>query len=318
MAAVTYKKDGALNKKRKRHLNSDTYILTLMALPALVLLIVFRYLPMFGLVIAFKDFQYDAGIFGSKWAGFKNFDFFLKSQDALHVISNTLLINILFIITVTLGAVMLAIFLNEITKKVLIKTYQTVMLLPYFLSMTVVANIVSGYLDYRYGILNQLITMFGMQPKVWYNESDYWRFLLIMINWWKNVGYNMIIFYSGVIGIDPTYYEAAEIDGATRFKVFVKITVPMLMPLVVTMLIIQTGGILYSDMGLFYVVTKNSALLYDKIDIIDTYVYRALTGTNSDIGMASAVGMFQSVVGFVLVVLANFFARKYNENSALF
>lgn len=306
-----------ISKNKKANVSASV-ILTIMALPALAALLIFRYLPMFGLMIAFKDFQYDMGIFKSKWVGFKNFEFFLKSQDAFNVIKNTLLINILFIITVTVGAAMLAILLNEITNKKLIKTYQTVMLLPYFLSMTVVANIVFGFLDYRYGILNQIISAFGGEAKVWYNESAYWRVFLIVINWWKNVGYNMIIFYAGVIGIDPTYYEAAAVDGAKKYQVFFKITIPMLLPLVVTMIIIQTGGILYADMGLFYVVTKNSALLYDKVDIIDTYVYRALTGANGDIGMASAVGMFQSVVGFVLVVLANFLARKYNENSALF
>ncbi len=304
--------------KKKQSKRNAAVTLTLMALPALIVLLIFRYLPMFGLVIAFKDFEYDKGIFDSAWAGFKNFEFFLQSQDAVKTVRNTFIMNGMFIFTVTIGSVLLAIFLNEITSKRLIKTYQTVMLLPYFLSMTVVANIVYGFLDFRYGIANQAMVLLGKDPVIWYNEDQYWRTLLVVINWWKNVGYNTIIFYAGVIGIDPSYYEAASVDGAKKGQIFRKITIPMLMPLVVTMLIIQTGGILYGDTGLFYVVTKNSALLYDKIDIIDTYVLRALTGSNSDIGMASAVGMFQSIVGFVLVMLANALARRYNENSALF
>lgn len=306
-----------LSSKRKANLNKNIS-LTLMALPALILVIIFKYLPMFGLVIAFKDFKFDVGILKSEWVGFKNFEFFFKSNDAAKVIGNTVLINGLFIITVILGAVILAILLNEILSKRLVKIYQTTLLLPYFLSITVVANIVFGFLDYRYGILNQLYIMLGKEPKVWYNESGYWRTFLIIINWWKNVGYNMIIFYAGVIGIDPTYYEAASVDGAKKYQIFMKITIPMMIPLVITMFLLSAGSIITADIGMFYVVPKNSALLYDKIDVIDSYVYRLLIGANSDIGMTAAIGMFQSVVGFVLVVVSNFFARKYNESSALF
>lgn len=306
-----------LSSKRKANLNKNIS-LTLMALPALVLVIIFKYLPMFGLVIAFKDFKFDVGILKSEWVGFKNFEFFFKSNDAAKVIGNTVLINGLFIITVILGAVILAILLNEILSKRLVKIYQTTLLLPYFLSITVVANIVFGFLDYRYGILNQLYIMLDKEPKVWYNESGYWRSFLIIINWWKNVGYNMIIFYAGVIGIDPTYYEAASVDGAKKYQIFMKITIPLMIPLVITMFLLSAGSIITADIGMFYVVPKNSALLYDKIDVIDSYVYRLLIGANSDIGMTAAIGMFQSVVGFVLVVVSNFFARKYNESSALF
>lgn len=306
-----------LSSKRKANLNKNIS-LTLMALPALILVVIFKYLPMFGLVIAFKDFKFDVGILKSEWVGFKNFEFFFKSNDAAKVIGNTVLINGLFIITVILGAVILAILLNEILSKRLVKIYQTTLLLPYFLSITVVANIVFGFLDYRYGILNQLYIILDKEPKVWYNESGYWRTFLIIINWWKNVGYNMIIFYAGVIGIDPTYYEAASVDGAKKYQIFMKITIPMMIPLVITMFLLSAGSIITADIGMFYVVPKNSALLYDKIDVIDSYVYRLLIGANSDIGMTAAIGMFQSVVGFVLVVVSNFFARKYNESSALF
>lgn len=291
---------------------------TLMAAPALILVFIFNYLPMFGLVIAFKNFRYDQGILGSAWCGFKNFEFFFKSSDAVHIIGNTILMNVLFIITGLFGAVILAILLNEVKKKIFVKTYQTVMLIPFFLSMTVVANIVYGFLEYKYGIVNTFLTALGMDKVIWYNESQYWRFILTMVNWWKNVGYNCIIFYAGIMGIEPTYYEAASIDGAGKLKRFTHITIPLIRPLVITMLILQTGSIMTSDMGLFYIVTRNSAMLYEKIDVINTYVYRAMISSGGDMGMTAAIGMFQSVTGMILVLLSNFLAKKYNESGAIF
>ncbi len=306
------------NEGTKKTKISKYMVLTLMALPAMLLIFIFKYLPMFGLVIAFKDFKFDVGLLKSEWVGFKNFEFFFTSNDAVRVIGNTLLMNSMFILSTILGAAILAILLNEVTGKKSIKTFQTSLLLPYFLSITVIANIAAAFFDNRFGILNQACEMLGLEPKSWYNESSYWRTFLVLINWWKGVGYNMIIFYAGVIGIDPTYYEAASIDGAKKYQIFTKITIPLLIPLIITMLLLSAGGIITSDIGMFFVVTKNSPLLYDKVDVIDSYVYRMLVGANGDMGMTTAIGMFQSVVGFVLVITSNFFAKKYNESSALF
>jgi len=314
----TTKKQTVLKLKRKNMNFKRTVELTLMTLPAMILLIVFNYTPMFGLVIAFKDFRYDTGILMSKWVGLKNFEFFYKSQDAGQIIWNTILMNLIFIVTVLFGALLLAVMLNEVKNKFLIKTYQTVLLLPFFLSMTVVANIVYGFLEYKYGIANKLRSSFGLDKIIWYNESQYWRGILTAVNWWKNVGYNMVIFYAGIIGIDSTYYEAASIDGATKIKMLTKITLPMIIPLIITMFLLQAGSILNADIGLFYVVTRNSAMLYDTVDIIDTYVYRALTGGVGDIGMTAAIGFFQSVTGLILVVFSNFMAKRYSEKGSIF
>lgn len=287
--------------------------LTLLALPAIILLLLFNYLPIFGLLLAFKDYRYDKGFFGSKWVGLKNFEFFFKSNDAFVVTRNTFLYNIIFIVSVLLGAVIFAIILNEITSRKAVKFYQTVMFFPYFLSYTVVAFIVYAFLNVDYGVLNRLM---GTR-NAWYSEQQYWPFILPLVNFWKCVGYNTIIIYASLIGIDTSYYEAAAVDGATRFQVIRHVLMPLLRPIVIMLGLIMMGKIFYSDFGLFYMVPQNAGILYPVTDVIDTYVYRSLR-VLGDIGMSTAVGLYQSIVGFILVIVANKVTKKYSEESALF
>lgn len=284
-----------------------------MSLPAVILLLLFNYLPIFGLVLAFKDYRYDLGFFGSKWVGFENFKFFFKSNAAYIVTRNTILYNLVFIVSVLAGSVIFALILNEIISRKAVKFYQTVMFFPYFLSYAVVAFIVLAFLNSDHGLINRL---FGLN-EVWYSNKEIWPYLLPIINFWKCVGYNTIIIYSSLIGIDTSFSEAAAVDGATRMQIIRKVVLPQLRPIVIMLGLIMLGKIFYADFGLFYMVPQNAGLLYPVTDVIDTYVYRSLR-VLGDIGMSTAVGLYQSIVGLILVLFANWLTKKYSEESALF
>lgn len=287
--------------------------LTLLTMPALILLLLFNYLPIFGLALAFKDYNYVEGFFGSDWVGLDNFKFFFESSDAWMVTRNTILYNVVFIVSVLLGATIFAIILNEITSRRAVKFYQNVMFFPYFLSYAVVAFIVLAFLNADYGVLNNWLNT----NTNWYAEASAWPFILPLVNFWKGVGYNMIVIYASLIGIDSSYYEAAAVDGATRWQTIRYVMFPLLRPIVIMLGLIMVGRIFYGDFGLFYMVPQNAGLLYSVTDVIDTYVYRSLR-VLGDVGMSTAVGFYQSVVGFIIVVIANKITRKYSEESALF
>lgn len=292
------------------------YEILLLTMPGLLFLIIFSYIPMFGLLIAFKDFEYSKGIFGSKWVWFDNFKFFFNSQDAFRITRNTILYNVGFIIIGTVFAVALALILNELGRKS-VKIFQTVFLMPYFLSWVIISFILYAFLNPDLGIINRIITAMGGEQIIWYSESKYWPAILVLSNLWKNVGYSSIIYYTGLIGIECTYYEAAEIDGASKLQQIFKISIPMLRPLIILLALLAIGKIFNSDFGLFYFIPMDSGILYEATDVIDTYVYRALK-TIGDIGMSSAAGFYQSVVGFVLVLLSNKLVKKIDENSSIF
>jgi len=291
--------------------------LLIMCFPAVALLFLFQYVPMFGIVLAFKDYRYDKGIWGSDWVGFKNFEFFFTSQDAFRVTFNTIFMNLLFIITVTVGAVFLAIILSEITRKTAVKIFQTTLFFPYFLSWPVVAFVTFAFLNVDLGVLNRWLEQMGYDFILWYQKPELWPYILTIVNFWKQVGYNTIIFYAGIMAIDRSYYEAAEVDGATKNQMRWKITVPLLTPLIVILVILALGGIFHSDFGLFYMVTKDTGTLYSTTAVIDTYVYRSFIAVG-DVGMSSAVGLYQAVVGFLLVITVNGIVRKINSENALF
>ncbi len=293
---------------RKRNLT-----LTLFALPAIILLFLFNYLPMFGILIAFQDYRYDTGFFGSEWVGFENFAFFFNSNNAWIITRNTILYNAVFIVTVLVGAMIFAILLNEITNRKVVKIYQTVMFFPYFLSYAVVTFVVYAFLNMQYGVLNSFLE----NDIFWYNEAKYWVYILPITNFWKNVGYNTIIIYAALIAIDTSYYEAAAVDGAKRLQTIFRITLPLLSPTVIMLGLIMLGKIFYSDFGLFFMVPQNSGMLYPTTDVIDTYVYRSMT-VLGDIGISAAVNAYQSTMGLILVVVANRITKKYSEDSALF
>jgi len=304
-------------RKRGRVSRRKNTTLTIMALPAAVILFLFSYVPIAGLIIAFKDFRYDKGFLGSDWIGFKNFEFFFKSNDAWVVLRNTIGLNVLFIGITLVVSVAIALMMNEVRSRKMIKVTQTIMFFPYFMSWVVVGYLLYAYLHHDYGIINQLLQFFGLHSISWYARSQYWPVILTFMYAWKMAGYYSVIYYAGLMGIDDTYYEAAALDGASRWQMVWKITLPMLKGIIIVMVILQVGRIMYADFGLFFNLTRDQGALYATTDVLDTYIYRALRVTG-DIGIGSAVGCFQAVVGFILIMGSNLVVRKMDKDSALF
>jgi putative aldouronate transport system permease protein len=287
-----------------------------LSLPGILYKLVIAYIPMVGLILAFKYFRYDQGIFGSKWVGLDNFEFLFKAQDAFRIIRNTLLYNVTYIILGTVAALLLALLLNELHGK-LVKIYQTALFLPYFISFVLVGYITSAFLDHKAGYLNTMLAWFGMNPHKWYLETTPWIFILPIVALWKGIGFSTLVYYAGITGISTEYYEAARLDGASRIQMMWRITLPLLKPLIIILFILGLGNIFRGDFGLHYFVPNNVGPNFPTTDIIDTYVYRALTKLG-DINSAAAVGFLQSVVGFVTVITANFIVRRIDRDSALF
>ncbi len=304
---------------RFRRLFTKNGSLLLMALPGLLLLLVFSYLPMFGVIVAFKDYRAAKGIFDSDWIGFKNFEYLFGTADAWHVTFNTLTLNALFIVTSTIGAIGVALLLNEVREKTkkLTNFYQSALLLPHFISYVIVGYFVFAFLNTDSGLVNKTLAGFGVDSISWYSSPQYWPAILTSVNLWKNVGFNSIIYLSGILAINPEYFEAARIDGATKWKQITKITIPLIMPLIIITTLLAIGRIFYADFGLFFQVTRDNGLLYPTTDVLDTYVYRALR-VSGDVGMAAAAGLYQAVVGFILVVAANWVVRRVDADKALF
>ncbi|KRF42350.1 sugar ABC transporter permease [Paenibacillus sp. Soil787] len=305
------KKSSFIQEIRKNHL---LYLLTL---PAILLIFVFAYLPIFGIVIAFQDYNPIKGIFGSDFVGFKNFRFFLESNEIFKVLFNTVFLNLLFIMCGTIVSVSIAVMFSELKSKKFKVITQTMVTLPNFLSWTVVAMIISVFFTYQGGILNKILNTFGFESVAFFNEAAYWPFFLVCIKIWHGAGFGSIVYLAAISGINPEIYESAGMDGASRWDKIWHITLPLLKPTVILLLLLAVGGIFYGDIGMIYAIVGKNALLYPTTDVIDTYVYRALTDLG-DISMSAAVGFFQSVVGFVLVVAANQITRKLSNDSALY
>ena len=308
MAGVKYVKI----KKMKRFLP-----IYLMMIPGFLYLIINIYIPMFGIIVAFKNYNYSLGIFGSKWNGLKNFKFLFKTKDAFTITRNTLVYNAVFIILGNSLGILIAILLNEIRSKMAKKTYQTIILLPLLLSIVIVSYIVYGIFSTEFGIANHMLTSLGKDRISWYSTPKYWPFILTFINLWKNMGYNTVLYYATLIGIDVSYYEAAVVDGASRWQRIRYITIPSLIPTITIMVLMAISRIFYSDFGLFYQVPLNSGPLIDVTNTIDTYVYRGLR-ENSNIGMSAAAGLYQSVVGFIMVIAANTLVKRMGNGNELF
>lgn len=310
-------------KKAKVQKKTSIYMkrylpLYLMMLPGLIYLIINNYMPMGGIIIAFKKYNYAKGIFGSPFVGLKNFEFLFKTKEAWTITRNTLVYNLIFIILGTVLAIAVAIILNEIKSKMAKKVYQTMILIPFLISIVVVSYLVYGFLSTDSGFVNNsILKVMGKEEIGWYSEPKYWPGILIFINIWKNLGYNCIIYYATVVGLDTSLYESAAIDGANRWQKIYHVTLPGLKPTIITLTLMAVGRIFYSDFGLFYQVPMNSGPLIDVTNTIDTYVYRGLMELNN-IGMASAAGLYQSLVGFILVLIANLIVRKLDKSSALF
>lgn len=312
------KEAASVKKKPKRAAQKKmTLALFSMMIPGFVYLIINNYIPMAGLVIAFKRFDYSLGMWSSPWAGLSNFTYLFKTNDALNIMRNTVCYNLVFIFLGHLVAVIVAIMLNFLKGKMNKKIYQTLILIPYLISMVVVSYIVFGFLSQENGFLNKVIESFGGQPISWYTQAKYWPFILTIVNLWKGFGYSSIIYYATVISIDSSLYEAATVDGANVWKQIWHVTLPGLKGTIITMVLLAIGRMFYSDFGLFYQVPMRSGLISSATDTIDVYVYKALTQLN-DVGRASAAGFLQSILGFILVLTANFVVRKIDEENALF
>ncbi|MDO4332218.1 MAG: ABC transporter permease subunit [Eubacteriales bacterium] len=305
-----------MGKKRKR---LGRYIaLYLMMVPGIIYLLINNYLPMTGIVLAFKRYNFKDGIYKSPNVGLENFKFLFKTKDAWIITRNTLCYNLVFILLGTVMAIMVAILLNEVGRACIKKVYQTVILLPFLISIVIVSYLAYAFLNESTGFLNTtLLKLLGKDPVSWYTTPKYWPVILCIVYLWKSFGYNCILYYSNLVGIDRGYYEAAAIDGAGYWKQTLHITLPCLKPTIIILTLMNISKIFYSDFGLFYQVPMNQGALLDVTNTIDTYVYRGLVQSNN-IGMTAAAGLYQAFMGFVLVVAANLIVRKIDKDSALF
>ena len=295
-----------------------TLPLFMLALPGLLYFLVNNYIPMIGVFIAFKDVDYAKGIFKSDWVGFDNFKFLFQTSDAWIMTRNTLLYNVAFIVLGTILSIVIAIFMSELLNKVYSKLYQSGLVLPNLISMVVLSYLVFAFLNADSGFINHsILRPLGIPEINWYSEPKYWPYLLVLIQLWKTAGYGSIVYFAFIAGIDKSIYEAAKIDGAGKLKQIRMITLPLLKPTIVILGLMSIGKIFNSDFGLFYQVPMNAGALYSTTQTIDTYVYRALMQVN-DIGMSAAAGLYQSLVGFALVMLANAIVKKVNKDNALF
>jgi putative aldouronate transport system permease protein len=281
----------------------------LMALPALIWLLIFKYLTLFGTWIAFTDYKVRYGIFGSEFVGLDNFRFLFATETAVRATRNTILLNLLFISMGVIAALFVAWLLFEIYTSHLTRYYQTLLLLPRFISWVVVSYFVYALLATENGLINATLRNLGLEGISWYNSPNYWPPILLLVSLWSGVGIGSLIYLSGMLAIDVQLYEAARIDGANKWQQFAYITFPTLLPLIVINLLLQMAGIMNADFGLFFQVTRNQPLLYPTTDVLDTYIYRSLIVTR-DISMAAAAQFYQSIVGFVLVIFFNWVVRR--------
>ena len=307
-------------KKRKIALKdiSRFSALYLMLIPGIIYLVVNNYLPMAGLILAFKKVNYQIGIFQSPWTGFSNFKYLFSTKDAAQFFRNTILYNLAFILLGNLLGLIVAIALDSIKKKFFKKMSQTVILFPYLLSTVIVSYIVFAFLSGKNGFMNMtILPLFGIDPISWYNQPEYWPVILTITFLWMNFGYSSILYYSTLIGIDKSLYEAAVVDGAGVWAQIKFITIPAMKTTVITLVIMAVGRICYSDFGLFYQVPMNSGMLYSTTQTIDTYVYRGLLELGN-MSMSSAAGLYQSIIGFILILSANLAVKKIEPDYSLF
>ncbi len=311
---------GSKGKKiRKGRWTRDDIELTLLATPTTIWYLLFSFLPMFGVIIAFKNFKIHGSflqsIVKSPWVGASNFRFLFSSSDAFVIIRNTLGYNIVFIILGIVIPVALAIMINQLYNKRAAKVYQTAMFMPYFLSWVVISAIVWGVLSYDKGIANNVIASMGGARVQWYMTKSFWPLFLVLMNLWKNLGYSMVIYLAAINGIDNELYEAAVMDGANKWQQAKYITLPIMKTVIVVMFILSVGRIFYSDFGLFYQVPRNSNSLFSVTNTLDVYVYNQLKYATT--GMASAAAFLQSVMGCIAILLANWIVRKVDPDSAM-
>lgn len=309
-------------KKRKSELTFWQKVvryktLLLMCVPAVVFFFMFNYMPLPGIWVAFVKYNYRDGIFGSKFVGLQNFEFLATSGKLLDLTKNTILYNIAFILLGNFLAVFVAILLNEMQSKMFKKVSQTTMFLPYFISQVLVGILVFNLLNYDTGFVNGILTSLGLEKWQPYSDPNVWPVLLVIIYLWQQTGYNSVVYFASIMGIDGEMMEAAKVDGANGFQRIRYIILPSLKPTIVILLLFALGGIVKGNFGLFYNIVGTNPILYDTTDIIETYVYRA-TMTDFNFMTASAVGLYQSVIGFVIVMVVNYIVKKIEPDYSLF
>ena len=314
--------NGTVRTKKRKIDASDIQLYTLCAIPIL-LVILFKYVPMFGIVIAFKKYDFRGGIWGSPWVGFKNFEFFFKSDILLQLVRNTLGNNILFISFGILSSLVVAILLFELKSRTATKIFQTILITPHFMSWVIVAYMVLAILSPTSGFLNAIMTSLGIidKPIDWYSKPNAWPIILTITSVWKSVGMDSVVYYASLMGIDTSLFEAAEVDGANKWQRTIHIVVPSLVPLIVILTILKIGGIFHADFGLFYNVTQDGANgnLYETTNVIDTWTFRAFKeGTGDSYGQSSAMGLMQSIIGIILVLSTDALSKKIDKDLGLF
>ena len=306
----------AVKKHSSRVKRRETFHLDMMVLPGFLVLLIFNYLPMIGLVIAFKDYNPNLGIMDSPWNGLENFRFFFESQDAVRTIRNTVMYSLTFLVLDLVCGVGLALMFYNLRSRKALKFYNTVVILPRFMSAVIIAFIVYIILNPSYGLMNQVIVALGGSKIQWYSEAIYWPIILTIVHVWQTVGMNSIIYYASLMGLDEALLEAARLDGASKWQETWYVVIPHLVPVMVINTIMAIGKLFQGDFGLFYQVPKNVGLLYETTDVINTYTYRALQAGSFE--KSTAVGLFQSIVGCVLVIVTNKIVRKISPENSLF
>lgn len=308
--------------KQKRHSSLQKFwnsrTLIIMCVPAIIFFIVFAYLPMPGLYLAFINYNYTDGIFNSKFVGFDNFRFLVLTGDLWRLTFNTIAYNLAFIIFGNVLQIFMAILLNEVRKKWFKKVAQTIMFLPFFISFVLVGLIAYNILSYDYGLLNSFLTSLGMEPVKTYSNPAIWPYIIVLTFLWQSTGYGSIVYFAAIMGMDSEIVEASEIDGANAFQRILYITLPWLKPTFIILMLFSLGGVLRGNFGLFYnLVGANNTMLYETTDIIETFVFRSLVN-NFNFSTGSAVSLYQSVFGFVIVVTANWTVKKLSPENSLF
>lgn len=289
----------------------------LLVLPAMIYTFIFGYLTYPYMLVAFQRFNYKKGIINGDWVGLQNFEFFFRSNKAFTITFNTIFLNILFIVFGTLTALAISLLLNELRKRLFLKISQSVMLFPHFISWIVISYVLYAFFSMDMGIINQMLNKLGLASVNWYTEPAVWPVILTLMHVWKGAGMSAVIYLATITGIDDTLYEAAQIDGANRWQMCLRITIPLMMPTVIILTLLSIGKIMYGDFGMIYALVGDNGTLYRTTDIIDTYVFRSLRQVG-DPSEAMAVGLFQSVVGFILVFGTNLLTRKYFRDGALY
>lgn len=292
-------------------------ILFLMLLPTVIYVIIFSYVPMAGIIIAFKDYRFDLGMFGSQWVGFKNFSYFYSSGKMWELTRNTLSYNLLFLVVGVVTKIFTAVVISEMCTKYYKRFLQSLMMLPYFLSWVIIGSLVYNILNYEFGTLNTILKSLGIAPVDVYNNPKVWKPIFTFITVWHSTGYGMIFYLAAITGINTEIYEAAYIDGAGLLKRIWHVTIPLIMPTTIILLLLSLGGILKGNMDMFYQIIGNNSKLFSETDVIDTYVFRTLTQIR-DFTVTSAAGLYQQVIGCILVLLSNAIVRKVEPDSALF